>query len=137
MYQNYHCCTKSFEDYYSNQAGNGLPYYKGVSLQRGSGLGGIFKSMFRMVLPLLKSGVKTVGKQALRSGVDIANDYMQGKDLKVASKQRVKEATKILTNKAADKMKTMIGGQHKRKRKNRKSVSSKKYRKACTPDIFS
>nr|DAC81380.1 TPA_asm: cupiennin [Parasteatoda house spider adintovirus] len=136
MYQNYHCCTKSFEDYYSNQAGNGLSYYKGVSLQRGSGLGGIFKSMFRMVLPLFKSGAKAVGKQALKSGVDIANDYMQGKDIRDASKQRIKEATKILTNKAADKVKTMVGG-HKRKRKNRKSTSSKKYRKVCTPDIFS
>lgn len=136
MYQNYHCCNKSFEDYYTNQAGNGLPYYKGVSLQRGSGLGGIFRSMFRMVLPLFKSGAKAVGKQALRTGVDIANDYIQGKDLKNASKQRMKEATKILTDKAADKVKNMVGG-HKRKRKSKKSVSSKKYRKVCTPDIFS
>lgn len=136
MYQPYHCCTRSFEEYYSNQGGNGLPYYKGISLQRGSGLGGIFKSMYRMVLPLFKSGARALGKQALKSGIDIANDYVQGKDLKTASEQRAREAAKILTDKASTKVKTMIGG-NKRKRVKKKLLIRKKYRKQYTPDIFS
>ncbi|GBN09059.1 hypothetical protein AVEN_126253-1 [Araneus ventricosus] len=135
MLQRYQCCTRSFEEYYTQQAGNGLSYYKGVSLQKGSGLGGIFKSFYRMILPIFKSGAKAVGKQALKSGIDIANDLMQGKEMKASAKQRAKEAAKILTEKAADKAKTMVGG-NKRKRHSKKRVISKKYRKLCAPDIF-
>ncbi|GBM78095.1 hypothetical protein AVEN_132232-1 [Araneus ventricosus] len=100
MLQRYHCCTRSFEEYYTQQAGNGLSYYKGVSLQKGSDLGGIYKSFYRMVLPIFKSGAKAVGKQTLRSGMDGANDHMQGKEIKASSKQRAKKAAKISTEKA-------------------------------------
>lgn len=136
MYQPYQCPTHIFEEFYTQQAGNGLSYYKGVPLQRGSGLGGIFKSFYRMILPLFKSGAKAVGKQALRSGVDIANDVLQGKEIKAATKERAKEASKLLTSKAADKVKTMVGG-HKRKRRTKKRVIPKKIRKVCASDIFS
>ncbi|GBN71525.1 hypothetical protein AVEN_259259-1 [Araneus ventricosus] len=90
MLQSYQCC--SFEEYYTQQAGNGLSYYKGFSFQKGSCLGGIFKSFYRMILLIFKSGAKAVEKQALRSGIDVANDLMQGKEMKASVKQRAKEA---------------------------------------------
>lgn len=136
MYHPYQCCVSSFEDYYTRQAGHGLAYYKGVAHQRGNGLGGIFRSMFRMVLPLFKSGAKAIGKQALKSGVDIANDYMQGKDVRNAARERMKEAAKSLTDKASTKVKSMVGG-HKRKRQPSKRIIRKKFRKVCASDIFS
>ncbi|GBM39885.1 hypothetical protein AVEN_250209-1 [Araneus ventricosus] len=135
MLQRYQCCTSSFEEYYTQQAGNRLSYYKGVSLQKGSGLGGIFKSFYRIILPIFKSRAKTVEKQALRSAIDVSNDLMQGKEMKASAKQSAKEAAKILTEKAADKTKTMAGG-NKRKRHGKKRVISKKHRKVCAPDIF-
>ncbi|GBM57683.1 hypothetical protein AVEN_222535-1 [Araneus ventricosus] len=83
-----------------------------------------------MILTILKSGSKAVGKQAPRSGIDVTNDLMQGKEIKASAKQRAKEAAKILTEKAADKAKTMVGG-NKRKRHSKKQVISKKYRKTA------
>ncbi|GBO21497.1 hypothetical protein AVEN_175146-1 [Araneus ventricosus] len=88
-----------------------------------------------MILPIFKSGAKAVGKQALRSGIEVANDLIQGKEIKASAKQRAKEAVKILTEKTADKAKTMVGG-NKRKRHSKKQVISKNYRKVCAPDIF-
>lgn len=135
MYKPYQCSPSVFEEYYTQQAGNGLSYYRGVPLQKGAGLGGVFKSFYRMILPLFKSGAKAVGKQALRSGIDIANDVLQGKEIKTSAKERAKEASKLLTGKAADKVKTMVGG-HKRKRHIKKRIIPKKYRKVCASDIF-
>lgn len=42
---------------------------------RGGGLGSFFRSLFRYVLPILK----TVGKEALITGSNIATDVSQGK----------------------------------------------------------
>lgn len=138
MYQPYRCNINSFENYYTDQVGNGLLYYQGARLQKGSGLGGIFRRMLRFAFPLFKSGVKAVGKQVLRSGVDIANDYVQGKDIKTSAKEKIKEAGKLLTDKAASKVKTMIGsGRNKRRRKHQKKIIRSKVRKVNTPDIFS
>ena len=48
------------EDYYVKQAGNGLPVFRGASFQKGYGIGSVFGSIGRTVLPLLKSGAKAV-----------------------------------------------------------------------------
>jgi hypothetical protein len=73
--------------YYKRQAGHGredigstytTPYY----VQRGHGLGNILPGLFRILRPLLWSGAKSVGKEAvkalgraaLRTGCDIIRD---------------------------------------------------------------
>ncbi|GIX84450.1 hypothetical protein CDAR_620681 [Caerostris darwini] len=35
----YVCCSKKFEEPYTNQSGSGIPHYEGVSFQTGYGLG--------------------------------------------------------------------------------------------------
>jgi hypothetical protein len=144
MYVPYRCCVKSFEDYYNQQAGNGLSFYQGSQQQQGHGLGGFFRSLFRAAVPLLKSGAKAVGKQVLRSGVDLAQDALQGKNLKDSATQRLKEAGSVLTDKAGAKIKTMLGGGRRRrrkglkkKRKTLKRIIRSKARKVYTSDIFS
>lgn len=134
-YHPYRCCIDSVTDYYVNQAGQGLGYYQGIPLQRGYGFGSIFSSLFRSAMPLFKKGAKALGRQVLRSGVDFANDVVQGRDLKTAAVERAKEAGRLLSDKASTKVKTMLGG-HKRKRLARKNVIRKKARKATAPDIF-
>lgn len=52
--------------YYQNQAGNGLPGYAGGGVMYGAGLGGIFRKLFRMAMPLLKQGF-TIAKPHLKS----------------------------------------------------------------------
>jgi len=37
----YCCDAKAYEDYYVNQAGNGMPFFAGVQHQKGYGLGGV------------------------------------------------------------------------------------------------
>jgi hypothetical protein len=133
----YKCCTKSFEDYYVGQTGNGLPYYQGISLQKGYGIGGFFAKLFRSVLPFLKSGAKAIGKEALRTGTMIANDVLAGENVNISAKTRAKEAGKVLARKALKKADEMIGhGRFKRKRKSAKHLIRSKIRKVQRRDIF-
>jgi len=62
----------------------GLPY------QRGAGLGSLFRGLFRAILPVAKSGGKSVGRQALQTGTEIASDVLAGKSLKDAAEERGK-----------------------------------------------
>lgn len=140
MYVPYECCRKSLEDYYTQQRGNGLNYYQGSPYQRGYGLGGLFRSFFRTAAPLLRSGVKAIGKQLFHTGVNLVNDISQGHDLKGAAKRRFKEAGKELTDKAAVKVKNMIGNgrRNKKRKRGKKTISIRSVKKKCTaPDIFS
>ena len=62
-----------------------LPWFEGYTpYQRGGGIGNIFRSLFRMILPTAKSAAATVGKQALSTGAQIASDLVQGRDIKEA-----------------------------------------------------
>lgn len=139
MFVPYQCCAKSFEDYYSHQSGSGLNYYQGTTLQRGYGFGGLFRSLFRAAVPLFKSGAKAVGKQLFHSGVNVINDLSRGENIKVATKRRLKEAGQSLTDKAATKLKTMIGsGRPRKKRKlTKKTIIRRKTKKVKARDIFS
>ena len=79
----------AWDSYFLSQAGNG--YYKGQLYQRGHGLGNVFKGLFKFLAPIAKSVGKSVGKQALTTGLDIAQDLVEGKSIKEAAKQRLKE----------------------------------------------
>ena len=55
--------------YYVNQSGVGeiSPVYRAsFRVQRGNGIGSFFRGLFRFVKPLLHSGAKAVGKEALK-----------------------------------------------------------------------
>ena len=138
MFVPYKCCAKSLEDYYTHQSGSGLNYYQGTTLQRGYGFGGLFRSLFRAAVPLFKSGAKAVGKQLFHTGVDVLKDVSRGDDIKIAAKRRFKEAGQNLTDKAATKVKTMIGsGQRYKKRKRAsKPIIRRKAKKVKARDIF-
>ena len=43
-------------------------------MQMGNGIGSFFRSLFRFVKPLLYSGAKDVGKEALKTGYHIITD---------------------------------------------------------------
>ncbi|KMQ82657.1 hypothetical protein RF55_22253 [Lasius niger] len=114
----YTCCTKKFEDYYAGQTGHGMPFYQGTTIQRGYGIGGFFAKLFRSAMPFLVSGAKTVGKEALRAGTQVASDVLSGQNFKTSLQTRAKESGKVLARKAVQKADEMIGrGLYKRKRK--------------------
>ena len=86
---------KLYEQYYVDQAkqkGGNLPAFHGARFQRGYGLGSIFKGLFRWALPHLQQGAKVLGKKALQTGVQVAQDVLAGENVKTATKKRVKQA---------------------------------------------
>ena len=108
--------------------GGGFPtIYRGPVLQRGYGIGNMFKSLSRAVMPALKEGLKTVGKTALQTGLDVMQDVSRGENFKTAAKNRLKENSLGLLDDTLSGMtsKKPIN----KKQSQRKSNSSKKGRK--------
>jgi hypothetical protein len=80
--------------YYQNQIQTGqgsVDYYTGSTLQKGEGIGDIFKSVLKIGKPLLKSaikaskpllkkGAKRLGKAALNTGTSVLSDVLEGKN---------------------------------------------------------
>ena len=91
-----------YEQYYLNQAGNGYPVFAGSRMQRGYGLGSIFSGLFKAATPLLKRGAKALGKQALSTGMELANDLLEGRNFKTAAKSRLKKAGSSLMKDAVN-----------------------------------
>ena len=86
---------KLYEEYYLNQAkqkGGNLPAFHGARFQRGYGLGSIFKGLFRWAMPHLQQGAKALGKKALQTGVQVAQDVLAGENVNTATKKRAKQA---------------------------------------------
>ena len=100
MKQPHHCQAKAYHDYYLHQAGRGYPVYVGTRYQRGHGLGSIFGGLFKAAVPLLKKSVKTLSREALKTGLNIAEDVVAGKNLKQATKSRLKSTGQNLLQKA-------------------------------------
>ncbi len=100
-----------YESYYKNQIEN--PVFKGAIYQRGHGFGDVFKKFFRWIVPIVKQHAgpiaSTVGKEALKSAINIANDSLEGKNFTTSSKERFKESLNNLSSK--------IGSGRKRKKK--------------------
>ena len=74
------------EESYFQRGGN-VPFYRGPVLQREYGLGSIFKSVARSVMPSLQE----IGKSALTTGLEVLQDVAKGEDIKTAAKKRLKE----------------------------------------------
>ena len=75
----------AWEDYYYAQAfpeesflqrGGNVPFYRGPVLQRGYGLGGIFKSVARSAM----SSLKEIGKYALTTRLEVLQDVAKGEN---------------------------------------------------------
>ena len=78
--------------------------FTGIPYQRGYGLGSFFKGLFRTVMPVAKSALKSVGRQALSTGAEIAKDVIAGRNIKESAKQRGRQAASRLLQKAATSM---------------------------------
>jgi hypothetical protein len=86
------CCDASrgqYEDYYLQQSGSGLPIFQGSRGQRGHGLGSMLSGLFRSAVPMIKRGLATFGKHALKTGLEIASDVADGASFKDSAKARI------------------------------------------------
>lgn len=114
-----------FNNYYLNQA-NGYPVFRGSPYQKGYGLGNAFRRFISWAIPILKEYglpvAKSIGKEIITNVADIANDAIEGKDIKESAKEKFKTSLEKLQQ----------GKGIKRKRKQKKT-KNKKTRKL---DIF-
>ena len=87
--------NKLYEESYLNRAtqkrGN-LPAFHGSRFPQGYGLGSIFKGLFRWAMHHLQQGVKVLGKKALQTGVQVAQDVLEGNNANTALAKRSREA---------------------------------------------
>jgi hypothetical protein len=125
--------------YYVVQSGGDSigPLYKAsFRVQRGNGLGSFFRGLFRFVKPLLYSGARAVGREALSTGSNILTDILNKdpeRPVGTIFKKRFGEAKGNLQQ----KIKNMTGGGLTLKRKRQfKTVQSLSKRKKVK-DIFS
>ena len=116
----YCCDAKAYENYYLSQVGHGMPYFAGARVQQGYGLGNLFSSIAKSVLPLVKKGAKTLGKQVLQSGVEFASDVLHGKNAKQAAIDQAKAAGSNLLQAAQQKIGKRKAAPRKVQKKKRK-----------------
>ena len=137
--------------YLEQQQGRGMGVFRGSSWQMGNGqvcygLGGLFRSVARSVMPIVKSGAKSLGNIALNSGASLLGDVLAGKILKEAGKTRAGEAANTARDKAVRKLQTMsqTGNEKRPKKRGKKRKSTTpagrsrqtKKRKTSPEDIF-
>lgn len=128
------------------QIGGDLPGFRAFyPNHRGAGIGSFFKSLFRYAVPILK----TVGKEALKTGSKIASDVASGQNFKDSALLHGKHAVgsiletegKKLTNqsgKGVGKRPRSKGRQVNKRRKVQKSSLLKELsRGSVGSDIFS
>ena len=114
--------------YLDQQQGHGMPVFSGSPWQAGYGhqMGaGLFRSVARAVMPMVKSGAKALGNIALKSGADFVGDVLVGKNVKEAAKARTVEAANVAKRKAINKLKSQTGS-------GKRAKGTAKKRKAST-----
>jgi len=88
-----YCCGASrnlYCDYYSRQSGGEISVFSGTRIQRGHGLWSILGGFFRrLVLRFVKNNAKNVLTNAVKTGMEVADDVLEGRSLKESAKRRV------------------------------------------------
>lgn len=129
----------SYYDYYHQQAAqNGAgSFFSGPMIQRGYGLGGIFRNLFSFIRPVLKPAAKFLGRTFLKSGSDILSDVAAGSKFKDSFKERMSSAGTHIARKAIQKIGDMqIGTGIKRKRLQTTPHSKRRRLSGRRLDIF-
>ena len=104
-------------------------------MQKGYGLGGVFKGIMRSVAPKLKQGLAYVGKRALKTGLESLGDVAAGGNLKSSLKRKALHNLDEIFNK-----KVLIKRKVTEKKISMKRIAKEKGRRdklICQQDIFS
>ena len=99
------------QQHYLQNGGSITQFFQGAPNQRGHGVGSFLGGMFRTIAPVIKSGIKAVGSEALKTGVGFLRDMADGTmDPKVAANARMRQFTESLKRRADDKMSRVLNG---------------------------
>jgi len=98
MRRKHYCCDANrhmYEDYYSRQVDGLMPVFVGSRHQQGHGLGSVLGGIFRrFVISLFKTHGKALARDALRTGVNVVEDVLDGRTLQESVKRRVPKGIK-------------------------------------------
>ena len=131
------------ESYRRHYSGSGLPVFRGVYNHHGHGLGGIFSSILKTVVPILKKTavpfLKQTGKKLLSSGVRAIGDVVSGDtDIKTAIKRVGQESIRDIGQNVKQQVVSGVLSGLRRKASdsddfgNRRRGTSRKLRKTAT-----
>ena len=139
---------------YVQSGKGGFPVFRGSRMQRGYGVGSVLSGMLRAAVPFLRKGAQALGKQALRTGLDVGRDVLSGRKLKDSARQRTMQTMRNVMENAgrrtaggsarrrpAQKNRTKTNSNKKKKGIKRKApsksvISSRAKRAKRPPDIF-
>lgn len=102
--------------YPSYQFGSGLSdigrIYRGpMFVQRGRGIGSIFGGLWKHIAPIAMSGLRTLGKQTLKTSAGMLEDLSSGKKLKNVLTEHGQQAAQDLARKGINKLRKIRKGQ--------------------------
>ncbi|KAL3090804.1 hypothetical protein niasHT_021294 [Heterodera trifolii] len=98
--------------FFNQYGGAGVGTYNifhGQPYQRGNGIGAVFRSLMRYLVPIGKEIGATIGRQGLESGNRVLSNVLEGKDLKESLISEGKVGLKNLLEKAANNVQTQKG----------------------------
>ena len=102
----------------SRQFGRGgITVFRGSPIphvQYGRGFGSLFKSMGRMVTPLIGKAVRYAGKTGLETGIGLLSDVLSGENVKTAAKRRASAAFQQAKQDALEEVKSTVKRRRKR-----------------------
>ena len=126
---------------YGGANDDGSKLFVGSKYQRGYGLGSQFirlKNWFmpifrKSILPKLKSGVKEIAKESIKSVGNIANDVIEGENLQESSAKHINQSISNLKNAAEKEMQGLDNmqqgnGDEIKQNKKRKNLDSSKFK---------
>lgn len=108
------------DDYYVQQAGNGMGGFSGLRYQKGDGFFG--RLISGSILPMIKKVLPYLGKTALGAAGEVWNDVSQGEKFKESLKNRLRSTAGKVGFDAMGKLREFTGSGRRRKRR----VRSKK-----------
>ena len=114
----------NWQSYFTQSGG----YFVGRPYQRGGGIGSVFSSLFRFLLPVLKSAGREIGKEGLAVGSRILGDVAQGKNVRSAVVTETAGGLKNLLDKsrASDGLRNLIDEAESRLQKGGGKMKTKK-----------
>lgn len=83
--------------------------FHGSPFQRGYGIGSFFQSLARKALPFLQKGAKSLGRAALNTGVNVAQDVLAGNSLKNSARSRLQQSANTLREHALNQIAAQTG----------------------------
>lgn len=91
--------TIDFRDYFQQQQQGG-GYFEGYPYQRGYGIGSVFRSLYRFLLPIGRE----IGREGLAMGGRLLDDLARGSNPKEALAKETKESLRNLMRKGEEQL---------------------------------